>query len=112
MAEREHFTNGRCAALGTGVALVGTSFTAHIGNWNHWISIGVGYGTGFLLVLIASILITKSYYSREHIQPKVRDPIPSHNDAPETVKLGLDLTTSLEIMKGQLEACQDQRKRE
>jgi hypothetical protein len=69
MAEREHFTNGRCFTGATGLALVFASFSAQINSWPHWISIGMGYGAGIVLMLLAAIWITKSYYSR-HEQPQ------------------------------------------
>ncbi len=69
MAEREHFTNGRCLTLGTGVAIVTTSFAAQIGGWHHWISMGIGYGVGIIFMIIAMALITKSYFSKQSETP-------------------------------------------
>ena len=63
MVEREHFTNGSSWSFATEVALMGTEFTAHIGNWQHWIAIGFGYGSGVVLVLSAAVFTAKCYYS-------------------------------------------------
>lgn len=63
MAEREHFTNGRCFAFAIGLAIVVAAFGAQIGGWNHSVSMGVGYGSGVVLMLLAAVLITKSYFS-------------------------------------------------
>ncbi|HEY0307750.1 MAG TPA: hypothetical protein VGB94_06280 [Acidobacteriaceae bacterium] len=65
MAEREHFTNGRCITFGTGCTLVGTAFGAQIGGWSHWFTIGIAYGMGILLILLATVWIAKSYFSNE-----------------------------------------------
>ena len=65
MAEREHFTNGRCFTFGTGFTLMGAAFGAQVGGWTHWITMGVGYGIGIVLMLIATVLIAKSYFSRQ-----------------------------------------------
>ncbi len=65
MAEREHFTNGRTWAFGTGFSLVGLSFGAQISGWGHWIMIGAGYGVGTLSMLLPSVLFTKSYFSSQ-----------------------------------------------
>lgn len=63
MAGREHFTNGRCLTFGTGFTLMGAAFGAQIGGWSHWLTIGMAYGMGLLLILLATVLITKSYFS-------------------------------------------------
>ena len=68
MAQREHFTNGRCFAGGSGLALMIAAFGAQTALWNHWITIGVLYGAGIILAILATVWITKSYYSREVIQ--------------------------------------------
>jgi hypothetical protein len=75
MPEREHFTNFRCLIFGTGFALMGTSFGAQIGGWAHWVTIGIGYGIGIALMLVATALITKSYFSRqpEHREEAIPD---------------------------------------
>lgn len=65
MAWREHFTNGRSLGLGTGVALVSLAFGAHIAAWPHWITIGMFYGSGLVLVTGSSILVSKSYFAPE-----------------------------------------------
>lgn len=64
MAQKEHFTNGRSLAFGTGLTLVGFAFGAQLGHWQHWIIIGIGYGVGFEATLLATILITRSFYSK------------------------------------------------
>ena len=64
MAEREHFTNGRCFAFGGGLALVGSALSAQIANWVHWITIGIGYGSGITLMILSAVWITRSYYQR------------------------------------------------
>lgn len=65
MAEREHFTNFRCITFGTGFAMTVASFGAQVAGWQHWISIGIGYGIGIVLMLIAAVLISKSYFSKQ-----------------------------------------------
>jgi hypothetical protein len=64
MAEREHFTNGRCLTFGTGITLVIAAFGAQVEGWQHWLTIGAAYATGIILMLIAAILITKSHMSK------------------------------------------------
>ncbi|MCU1248747.1 MAG: hypothetical protein JWQ49_1776 [Edaphobacter sp.] len=64
MPERDHFTNGRTWTFGTGFGLMSLSFGAQISGWGHWITVGAGYGVGIVLMLIAAVLITKSYFSR------------------------------------------------
>lgn len=71
MPEREHFTNGRCFTFGTGLALMGTSFGAQVSGWTHWITLGVGYGIGIVLMSIATMLIAKSYFSRQSEHPNI-----------------------------------------
>ncbi len=73
MAEREHFTNGRVWAFGTGFGLVSLAFGAQIGGWHHWVTIGGGYGMGTLLMLGATVLIAKSYFSRHPELPAGRN---------------------------------------
>ncbi len=65
MAEREHFSNGRTATFGTGFGLMSLAFGAQVSGWTHWITIGAGYGSGVILMLLSSLWITKSYYSRQ-----------------------------------------------
>ena len=38
---------------------------AQIGGWHHWMTIGIGYGVGLILMLIAAALIAKSYFSKQ-----------------------------------------------
>lgn len=71
MDEQEHFTNFRCFTFGTGFALFATAFGAQIGGWTHWITIGTGYGVGTVLMLIATALITKSYFSGQSEQSAI-----------------------------------------
>ncbi len=71
MAEREHFTNFRCFAFGTGFTLMATSFGAQIGGWTHWITIGIGYGIGIVLMLTATVFITKSYSCTQSGYPAI-----------------------------------------
>ena len=59
MAEREHFTNGRVFAFGTGFGLVGLAFSAQMSSWNHWITIGMGYGSGLVLMLAGTVLFNE-----------------------------------------------------
>jgi len=89
MPEREHFTNGRTWMFGTGFGLMSLSFGAHISGWSHWITIGAGYGSGVLLMLLAAVLITKSYFSR---QPGTAAPAGIADKVPV-----LDISDSLEI---------------
>jgi hypothetical protein len=42
-----------------------TSFGAQIGGWTHWITVGIGYGISVVLMLIATVLITKSYFATQ-----------------------------------------------
>lgn len=63
MAEGEHFTNFRCLVFGTGFALMGAAFGAQVGGWTHWITIGIGNGVGIVLMLVATVLITKSFFT-------------------------------------------------
>lgn len=73
MAEREHFTNGRCFAGGSGLTFLIAAFGAQIAGWQHWITIGMAYGLGIVLMFGAIVLITKSYYG----QPaKATTPVP------------------------------------
>src|SRR5208283_232314 len=65
MAQREHFTNARCQWFATGLFLMGASFGAQVSNWNHWITIGFGYGSGLVLLLAATVFICKSYFAPE-----------------------------------------------
>ncbi len=65
MSKREHFTNGRCFAGGTGIALIGLSFAAQIAVWPHWISIGMGYGAGAIMFLGSAALVSRSFYSSD-----------------------------------------------
>lgn len=76
MAEREHFTNFRCITFGTGLAIMTASFGAQVNGWQHWITVGIGYGVGIVLMLIATVLITKSYFSRqsEHLSDALLPP--------------------------------------
>ena len=60
----ENTSQIRCA-LGTGLTLTGAAFGAQVSGWTHWITIGVGYGVGTALMLIAATLITRSFLS-EH----------------------------------------------
>ena len=69
MVEREHFTNGRCYTGGGGLALVLAAFTTQITGWHHWISIGVAYGMGGVLILLSTVWITRSYYTRDRSGP-------------------------------------------
>jgi hypothetical protein len=39
------------------------AFGAQIEGWSHWLTIGAAYGIGILLMLIATVLITKSHFS-------------------------------------------------
>src|ERR1035437_1138211 len=71
MVEREHFTNFRWFTFGTGFTLMATSFGAQIGGWTHWITIGIGYGIGFVLMLTATALVTKSYFSTQSGYPAI-----------------------------------------
>jgi hypothetical protein len=84
MPEREHFTNGRCFFFGTGLTLVLAAFGVQVSGWPHWITVGAGYGAGIILMLLAAVLITKSYFSRqsEHggeIIPEKRSQQPAQN---------------------------------
>jgi hypothetical protein len=74
MAEREHFTNFRCFTFGTGFAIMAAAFGAQIGGWTHWITIGIGYGVGIVLMLIATALITKSYFSGQSEHSAISSP--------------------------------------
>ena len=65
MAEREHFTNGRCFTFGSGLTIVGAVFGVQVSGWTHWIFIGFSYGVGSVLMLIATILIANSYFSKQ-----------------------------------------------
>lgn len=69
MDKREHFSNGRLFAFGGGSTLLATTFGAEVSGWNHWLSLGVGYGAGGVLLVLSSVWISKSYLSRESIQP-------------------------------------------
>jgi hypothetical protein len=89
MAEGEHFTNGRCFIFGTGSTLMAASFGAQIGGWAHWITVGVGYGSGIILMLLATARITKSYFSR-HPEQVVIVPPPNPSDVSQ-------ILTSLQI---------------
>jgi hypothetical protein len=62
MPERDHFTNGRTWTFGTGFGLMGLTFGAQVSGWQHWTTIGIGYGMGAVLMLIGTALITKSYF--------------------------------------------------
>jgi hypothetical protein len=101
MAEREHFTNGRCLTFGTGFAIMGTSFGAQVGGWQHWITIGAGYGVGIILMLIATVLITKSYFSRHPESHDGARPLPALPSVPKSQAVE-DLFSSLQIEAFQL----------
>jgi hypothetical protein len=77
MAEREHFTNGRCLTFGTGSALTATAFGAQVSGWTHWVTEGIGYGIGIVMMLIATVLIAKSYFSGQSEQTAISSPQPS-----------------------------------
>jgi len=62
--------------FGTGFALTATAFGAQIGGWTHWITIGVGYGVGIFMTLVAAISIAKSYFA-EHPNASTSPPQPS-----------------------------------
>jgi hypothetical protein len=44
---------------------MGAAFGAQVSNWTHWITIGLGYGIGVALLVIATVLITRSYFSEQ-----------------------------------------------
>ena len=61
MPAREHFTNFVCLTFAIGFALAGSAFGAQIGGWTHWISIGIAYGIGIMLMVNATVLVARSF---------------------------------------------------
>ena len=51
-----------------------TAFGAQVSGWTHWITIGFGYGIGAVLMLIATALITKSYFLGQSEHPATSTP--------------------------------------
>jgi hypothetical protein len=55
------------------MGLVVAAFGAQIAGWHHWISIGIAYGVGIALVVVAAVLITRSHHSSDSNSTENRD---------------------------------------
>ena len=40
------------------------AFGAQIEGWHHWVTIGMAYGSGIVLLLLSTVWISRSYYQR------------------------------------------------